>query len=936
MTTSGGDHGLFACPGEMARRCAGFDWSATPLGPVGGWSPALRTTTAMLLRTRFPMCLSWGADLVLLYNDAFIPTLGEGKHPSALGSRIEDVFPEVWDVVGYLQWSVLAGGESTFAEDLPLVLERGTGPEETFYTYSYSHVPDDGAPGSAADRGPGGVLSVLTNTTTTVVGARRMGLLNALASATNDVADLDLAVRASLAVLAEADGDLHHGACYLPGADDTLALAGVFGEGPRWPATVAPGDEGVVREVRDSGHAVVEVLPLVAGEAYARVALPLRTGESEIGVLVMAPHPLRPLDDEHERFLHLVADHVGQLLTLASARADEHNRLASLAAADKAKSTFLSNVSHEFRTPLTLILGPLEDALAGGVDTLDADELTAMHRSTHRLLRMVNGLLDVSRVDNDPRAAEREPTDIARLSEDLLRPFAAAAERAGLTLRTSLDPTIGTVEVDPRLWETILINLAANAIKYTLHGHVDVRVTGRDGVLELRVVDTGIGIAPEEQLRVFDRFHRVTGPVGRTIEGTGLGLALVADAVHAHGGDVTVASAPDAGSTFTVRLPLVHAASNGVAAPTDARAAAALADDVSPTNGQGPHPADARDTIVVVDDNPGMRQRLTRALADLGPVVACADGVEALEVLRRQPVDLVVTDVMMPRLDGIGLLREIRADDVLAHTPVVLLSARAGADAATEAMESGADDYVVKPFTRAELVARCRTTIELATLRASRSAEVARATMLAGISHDMQTPLSVVSAVLEMLADTSLDADQRLELVGRGTARAAQLEQLVAQFLDWSRLAAGVEITPRAEPVHLADLLERVAAQHDGTRLDASAAAPHVVVCDRARTERILHNLLDNAHRVARAVVRIAVEDTGDAVEVHVVDDGPGVDDRVLPRLFTAFGPTGRLSGSGLGLHVSRAAARAQGGDLVLAATDHAGSRFVLRLPAGS
>ncbi|WP_134765831.1 ATP-binding protein [Nocardioides sp. 1609] len=925
------DHEIFSCTSEMAATCAVFDWSTTCLGPVDGWSQGLQTATAILLRSGFPMCLSWGEDLVLLYNDAFIPTLG-AKHPTALGAEIAVVFAEIWDQVGPLQRSVLSGGDAVFHEQLPLVLERGSGPEERFFTFSYSHVPDVGRGG-----GPGGVLAVVSDSTRAVVGARRMGLLRTLATATSEVTDRRVAATTSLSVLSDASSELDHGACYLPGADRRLDLAGSFGAGRTWPESIDPGADEAVERVQASGRALVETLPKTHDGARVRVSVPLRVGSPDPGVLVLAPHPLRPLDERHHRFLRLVADHVGQVLAVASARADEQTRLALLAAADRAKSTFLSNISHEFRTPLTLLLGPLEEALGDG-RPLDPTDLTSMHQSAQRLLGMVDALLAAAQGDASPRPAAPEAVDVVGLSDGLLQPFRDAADRAGLALSIRLDPALPIVELDPGLWETIVLNLVANALKYTMEGRVEVVLGAHDGALVLQVRDTGIGIAADEQARVFERFHRVAGPAGRTIEGVGLGLALVTDAVHAHGGTVSLTSTPGEGSTFVVSLPLVEAAASATARVRfDAAAAAALAGHAVPADAvpavvDHDHPGPF---VVVVDDNAGMRHHLVRSLSGLGHVVACVDGVEALALLRRRKPDLVVTDVTMPRLDGIGLLREIRADPDLAATPVVLLSARAGGDAATQALDTGADDYVVKPFTRDELVARCRTTIELAALRASRSAEAARATMLAGISHDMQTPVSVVSASLQMLRDADLDAEQRRELLRRASSRTAQLAQLVAQFLDWSRLSAGVEIAPRAEHVHLAELLDAVAREHDRARLSATAASStRVVVCDRARTERILHNLLDNARVAARERLLVEVVELDRQVEVHVVDDGPGVDDRVRPWLFAAFGPPGRITGTGLGLHVSRAAARAQGGDLVLADTGPSGSRFVLRLPS--
>ena len=200
---------MFACEGEMAARCAAHDWSASPLGPPEKWPHSLRTATAVLLRSRFPMILSWGGELVVVYNDPFIPTLG-AKHPAALGSLLPELFAEVWDEVGPMQRSVLGGGPSTFHEDLPLLIERGTGLEETFFTFSYSHVPDD------TGDGPGGVLAVLAVTTGKVVGARRLALLNRLAGRGSQVADTQGATRFAIECLADAHADLVAGACYLP------------------------------------------------------------------------------------------------------------------------------------------------------------------------------------------------------------------------------------------------------------------------------------------------------------------------------------------------------------------------------------------------------------------------------------------------------------------------------------------------------------------------------------------------------------------------------------------------------------------------------------------------------------------------------------------------------------------------------------------------
>ncbi len=922
---------LFACQGEMAERMAALDWAATPLGPSEAWPESLRTSVAILLRTRYPMLLSWGEQLVMLYNDAFIPTLGT-KHPGALGGLLAHEFAEVWEDVGPMQRSVLAGGPPVWFEDLPLNIERGTGPEEAYFTFSYSHVPDE--------TGPGGVLAVLSVTTGKVVAARRLALINELTQVANRAHDPEQAVAAVLTVLGDAVEELSGGAFYRAVGPDSplLSRAGTFGDTcpAHLLAEVATPDHPV--STAWQGRTTVTGRHACEGSeetSQLHVALPVRAGDDG-GVLVLCPHPLRPFDTDHERFATLVADQVGQVLGVASERAREQSRLEALAALDAAKTAFLSNVSHEFRTPLTLLLGPLEDVLAGRSEQLAREDLEVMHSSAHRLLRMVNGLLDVARIEVDGLRAAPEATDLAELTRDLMEPFASAAGRAGLELETRLDTSIGVVSVDPALWEKIVLNLVANAIKFTREGSVTVTLTAAQDRIVLRVADTGVGIPESEVGHVFDRFHRVQTGGARSIEGTGIGLSLVAEAARAMDGTTALTSEVGVGSTFEVVLPRVVSTEDTVGPwSPQAGAAAALARDAGEDHADGVDQLPAEDpdapVILVAEDNPAMRDRLARILASIGHVVTAADGRAALERMRAEKVDLLVTDVMMPELDGLGLLKEVRADTNLRSTPVVVLSARAGPEAASGAIEAGADDYVVKPFTTGELLARCRTSLELAQYRTLESAGRVRSALLAGVSHDMQTPLAVITSTLELLSDEDVPIETGRHMAVRARARAAQLTQLVTQFLDWSRLSMNEPLPLRLVAADLRDLGERVVADYEGVVLVGDSEAR--VLCDPQRTEQILHNLVDNAVKASRSpAIRLRVAVEGDLGVARVVDDGPGIGPDVLPRLFEAFGPTAR-AGNGLGLHISREAARAQGGDLVLEATGPDGCTFALSVP---
>ncbi len=912
---------VFDCAGEMAGLMRAHDWAETPLGPPSTWSQSLRTTVAILLRSRYPMILSWGRELVVLYNDNFIPTLG-AKHPAALGSTLPVIFAEVWDAVGPMQLSVLAGGEATWDEDLPLTIERGRGPEQTFFTFSYSHVPDD--------EGVGGVLAVLSVTTDKVVSGRRLGVLNRVAGLPAECDTPDALLAAALEALGEVPDELLCGAVYLvPDDGGAVRRAGTFGDaGTLLPAEWEHGWD-------DDGTRIVPLDAPLPADPSLLVALPLADQRGTRAVLALVPHPLRPYDDAHDEFLGALARQLGQALAVVTARAEDQERLRAMAALDDAKTAFLSNVSHEFRTPLTLVLGPLEDLAAGRSEALTPDEVQQMLASAHRLLRLVNALLDVAHSEAEGARVELEPVAVGSLTADVLQPFAQAATRAGLDLDVRLAADDEAVLIDPVSWERITVNLVANALKYTLEGRVAVELDRSGEELVLRVSDTGVGIPEEDLGRVFDRFHRVHSDQGRSIEGSGIGLALVADAARALGGHVGVDSRLGEGSVFEVRVPWRPATESAtVRTARDLGSLRSLADDVVPqTRAPAAAPASDEDlpVILVVDDNPGLRDRLSSLLGGLGVVRTAVDGIEAWELLQQEPVDLVLTDVMMPRLDGAGLVARIRSHPELSTIPVVMLSARAGADATAEGLGTGADDYLVKPFTPEELVARCRTNLELARHRSRAAQERARAVLLAGVSHDMQTPLTVITTGLQLLAEGELPPLRRQEIVERTTSRALQLRRLVGQFLDWARLSAGDLIPVTLARTRVAQLVDEPARVH--SRLEVTGDLGGAVVCDPDRTRQILSNLVDNALRHARTRVVLEVRDDGaEWVDLVVHDDGSGVSPEALAHLFSAWSPTEGLQGSGLGLHISRESARAQGGDLVLDETGDKGSVFRLRL----
>jgi signal transduction histidine kinase/DNA-binding response OmpR family regulator len=483
-------------------------------------------------------------------------------------------------------------------------------------------------------------------------------------------------------------------------------------------------------------------LPSGAWERPPREAVAVPIASSGQGgraaVLIVGLNPFRLYDDSYSRFIELVAAQIAASISNAQAYEDERQRAEALAELDRAKTTFFSNVSHEFRTPLTLMLAPLEDMLAkpdGEVLPENRELLAVMHRNGQRLLKLVNTLLDFARIEAGRVQAHYEPVDLSSYTADLASVFRAAIERAGMHLIVDAPPAAEPVYVDRDMWEKIVLNLVSNAFKYTLEGEIAVALHEDGGSAVLTVRDTGTGIPAEELPKLFNRFHRVQGARGRTHEGTGIGLALVQELARLHGGNVTVESTVGVGTTFTVRLPLgsAHLPQDRVSTPNDAVPGAGAArqylaealrwlpestfDEPADVAAGRADDGTPRPKIVLADDNADMREYVRRLLLPSYDVIAVADGIDALEAARTAQPDLVLTDVMMPRLDGFGLLDALRRNESTASIPVIMLSARAGEEARVEGLEAGADDYLVKPFTARELVARVGGTLTLARVR---------------------------------------------------------------------------------------------------------------------------------------------------------------------------------------------------------------------------
>jgi signal transduction histidine kinase/two-component SAPR family response regulator len=737
---------LFEQGGEVGALMRDMDWTATAIGPPESWPQSLRIVVRIMLTSRYAMWIGWGPALTFLYNDAYARVTLGPRHPWALGRPAREVWAEIWNDVGPRIDHVLSSGEATWDEGLMLFLQRYGYAEETYHTFSYSPLPGD-------DGRIAGNFCVVTEETERVIGERRLAALRLLASAlagANTAREVYGAIESCTAATCR---DIPFGLLYAldeaSGRATLAARSGITESHPVAPADVAIDGETpwpFAAVLEGSGELIVEHAP---GDAPwpsgpwdvppdRAVVMPIALqGQSRPSYVFVAGHnPHRPLDGSARSFLGLLVGQVAAGLEKARVFDEERRRAEALAALDRAKTAFFSNVSHEFRTPLTLMLGPTEDALThGGV--MPRAELETVYRNELRLLKLVNSLLDFSRAEAGRTQAVYEPVDLAALTTDLASTFRSAIERGGLEFTVACPPLPEPVFVDRQMWEKIVLNLLSNAFKFTLDGSIRIALAAAEGAAVLTVQDTGVGISEAELPRVFERFHRIEGSRARTHEGTGIGLALVHDLVRLHGGHIAVSSQPDRGTTFTVTVPLGRAhlpaqpgGQAAAASPTAIGAPAFVAEaerwlaspEPAATAGFGDAPGDTgapeRGRILVADDNADMRDYLRRLLSPRWNVATARNGREALERIREHRADLVITDVMMPEVDGFGLLASVRADEATRDVPVLMLSARAGEEMRLEGLQAGADDYLVKPFSARELTARIETLLIRASMRA--------------------------------------------------------------------------------------------------------------------------------------------------------------------------------------------------------------------------
>jgi signal transduction histidine kinase len=964
--------------GALARAT---DWSGTALGPVDRWSQALRSTAALVLNNHSGMLLWWGPDFIQIYNDAYRPVLGD-KHPTAMGQRFADCWAEVFHILGPMAERPFRGGPAATSDDLPLLINRKVPREETHFRLAYSPVPDE----SISPTRIGGVLATVTEITEEVFGARQLRTLRELGSrGAAETAGVEAACVAAAEALAANRWDVPFALLYL--LDDAgrmarlVASAGLASEGADVPAEVDLETNGpatfpsvLARAARERAVVALPEVSTVCSFALPKspwgdaiqdaIALPLSSPErpSAYGVLVCGVSPHRTFDAVYRAFFELAGAQVTTALRNARAIEEERRRAEALAQIDKAKTVFFSNVSHEFRTPLTLMLGPIEEALER-TGALEGRELDVVHRSTLRLLKLVNALLDFSRIEAGRVQASYRPTDLAALTRDLASAFRSAMERGGLRLDVRCEALPEPAYVDRDMWEKIVLNLLSNAFKFTFHGSVTVTLRPLAEQFELVVADTGVGIPAAELPRIFERFHRVEGGKARTHEGSGIGLAMVKELVGLHDGTIQVASQSGIGTTFTVMIPrgAAHLPSHRIdaaVAPASARPLApSYVDEALRWSANGERQEEAADpasdrTVLVADDNADMRDYIARALTPFWRVETVADGAQALSFAREHQPDLILSDVMMPNLDGVGLVEQLKKNVQTAQIPVILLSARAGEESRVEGLQSGADDYLVKPFAVRELVARVRVHLDKAELRqvaarerlAAESANRAKDAFLAMLGHELRNPLSPIVTALQLMRKRGLDGREQTVI----ERQVDHLVRLVDDLLDVSRITQG-KIELKKRRLELGEVvlrgLEIASPLIDQRRQRVTLDVPPEglpIDADPERLAQVVSNLLTNAAKYSEpaATIHVVAERAGDRLRLRVRDEGIGIPDDLLAKVFDIFFQQPQSldrakGGLGLGLAIVRSLVELHGGTVsATSAGIGRGAEFVVDLPA--
>lgn len=975
--------------GETGRLIRSIDWSKTPVGPIEEWPQSLKTSLSICLGSKFPMFVWWGKELTVFYNDAYIPFTGL-KHPKFLGRTAREQWSEIWNDLEPLTNQVLNTAQATWAESMLLYMNRKGFLEETYFTFSYSPIRDESG-------NVGGIINPCQETTERIISERRLRLLHELgAEEVRSILDLTSSVSKTLKAN---NKDIPFFLIYILDKDKTNAFlidsSGIKERSA--PKSIlldgSQNDQWQLLKVHQTAKAnklsnlqkfMFEDLPALPyqerpNSAYVQPIM--QPGQdTPTGFLILGISSRLEFDERYREFFNLINKYIANQLSNINAIEEEKRRAEALLEIDRAKTAFFTNISHEFRTPLTLILGPIENALEQS-RALSNEDLEMVRRNTLRLYRLVNSLLDYAQIESGKAKASFVPIDIALVTRDIASEFRSAAENLNLKYTINCPELSEKVFIDVEMWEKIVSNLLLNSIKYTHKGKIEVNLREENKFAILEVKDTGVGIPEKELPHIFDRFHRVKDTQGRSHEGVGIGLSLVKELVGLHKGSITVFSQINQGTSFILKIPFgsLHLPQDQVLSTksnVDRRSQTSLYtheaarwgdvnDEASLNKNHKNGFLNIEDTIktsqiLFVDDNMDLRSYIHSLLKPIFPnLVLASDGIEALKAIKIQKPDIIISDIMMPNMDGFQLVQELRKNVETNSIPIILLSARAGKESTVAGLISGVDDYLVKPFSAKELIVRVSNLLKNVSMRKEfaqneHEKNILKETIknkdefLSIASHELKTPLTSLKIQLQLIDRTlkskkTIIIDKFKRSISMAIKQTDHLNSLVEDLLDLSRIQAG-RLNFHFEKINLSNLVEDNIERNSGPlnkakcEINLSIEPDIYVLCDQGRIDQVLNNLLSNVIKyAANTTVEISLKRSDEEkVFLEVKDSGPGVPQADQEKIFERFvrsDQTKNISGLGIGLYISKVIILAHNGEIKVTSHLGKGARFIITLP---
>jgi signal transduction histidine kinase len=984
-------------PSAIAQLLRKTNWQVGKLGHINEWPEQLVTAFQLCLHSKFSMFIAWGKEHYLLYNDAALPCLGNDKHPQAFGNPAAEVWHQTWQQAIPVINQVYATRAAYKLEHSLMFINKEVCAQENYSTFSISPIFN-------ANQQIAGLLIVAANTTEMVLAHRRIQMLNQLNASEHSTDCFKHNCSHIKAALESNLADIPCSALYVLQKESAIfKLCSLTGFTPQ--AALPDQFDGdavstlpwsFAASCQNKNHHLLELdkLPVIVPKKLGRhtptrvlvKAIFFAQQDQPIGFIILGLSPHLVLDEDYTNYLNSICDSINRILNNILNNEIERQSLEKLARLDAAKTIFFTNVSHEFRTPLTLIHAPIEDALyalAHGNFKVLYPYLKTIQRNALRLHKLVNRLLDFARIEANRLQPELELVNLSQITTDLASVFRSIIERAGLKYEINCEPLPSSVQIDRDMWEKIVLNIISNAFKFTFQGKISVCVTAENEFAKLIITDTGIGIAPADMPKLFERFQRIEVTRARTHESSGIGLALVKELIEMLNGTIQVESSPGVGTTVTVRIPFVNQEKQISLKPTvpntiqttlqtEAYVEEATRWLESPTDTQAltktikrkKNSDTAGSRILIAEDNPDMREYLTNILAAQNwNVVQAKDGAHALQLMKQTPVDLIVSDVMMPTMNGITLLRTLRQHEKWQKTPIILLSACASEDSRLLGFDEGADDYLIKPFSAREVIARIKAHLliakryqlekENAELRAAKkqAERISRNKdlFLATLSHELRTPLTSIICWIQMVKSGKLTTDKIALGMNMIEESALAQKQLINDLLDVSSIILD-KISIHLEDTNLVYLLNNTV---DSLRPEAEKKAIKIITTcqvkyapvkvDHARMRQILWNLLTNAMKFTpnegKIYVSLDLLTQEGVVQITIKDTGIGIDAKTLPFIFDRFNQASEADsthyrGLGLGLTIVRSLVKLQGGRISAHSEGLGkGSTFMIRLP---